>query len=428
MDLISPNLKLPYLAPAQAQKHVTHNEALRQLDAILQLSVATVTDTPPTSPDNGERVMVGESPTGDFADKVNQIAAFQDGAWDYYTPKTGWRAYVTDAGELRIFDGTVWQAMSGGGSPETADKFGINTGADTTNRLAVKSPATLLDNEGAGHQLKVNKNTETDTASLLFQSGYTGHAEMGLTGSEDFKLKTSADGSAFRDSLIADAATGAVSFPQGTNTSQMTTSVNACGGPNDFYGLPSLQGLIDGRGGLTLTQNRMMFCTIYVDRPTELKGGFAAQYGASSTAGAVLRAGIFRLGAANGNHWDIGDLITDLGTQPADSAGHKDFTLTAPVMLEVGWYAAAIGTNGAGAKLRFLKTLQGGAAYASQFGSGTSSDIRFAGAANYLFSSGATAEIVNGFSAQWPSNPVTDISTTNGFGTLLFIPKWTRWS
>lgn len=32
-------LNLPYIAAAQAQKHVTHNEALRALDAIIQLSV-----------------------------------------------------------------------------------------------------------------------------------------------------------------------------------------------------------------------------------------------------------------------------------------------------------------------------------------------------------------------------------------------------
>jgi len=32
------NLALPYILAAQAQKHVTHNEALRLLDGIVQLS------------------------------------------------------------------------------------------------------------------------------------------------------------------------------------------------------------------------------------------------------------------------------------------------------------------------------------------------------------------------------------------------------
>ena len=35
----TPNLGLPYIMAAQAQKHVTHNEAIRSLDAIVQLTV-----------------------------------------------------------------------------------------------------------------------------------------------------------------------------------------------------------------------------------------------------------------------------------------------------------------------------------------------------------------------------------------------------
>ena len=39
MPDISPILSLPYILPAQAQKHVTHNEALRLLDVMVQLAV-----------------------------------------------------------------------------------------------------------------------------------------------------------------------------------------------------------------------------------------------------------------------------------------------------------------------------------------------------------------------------------------------------
>ncbi len=37
-------LSLPYIMPAQAQKHLTHNEALRTLDTLVQLSVASATE------------------------------------------------------------------------------------------------------------------------------------------------------------------------------------------------------------------------------------------------------------------------------------------------------------------------------------------------------------------------------------------------
>jgi hypothetical protein len=40
MSTVSPNLSLPYIQQNQAQKHVTHNEGMRLLDGVVQLSVA----------------------------------------------------------------------------------------------------------------------------------------------------------------------------------------------------------------------------------------------------------------------------------------------------------------------------------------------------------------------------------------------------
>ena len=57
------HLKLPYLAAAQAQKHVTHNEALRLLDGLVQLSVLDRDLTaPPGSPVDGDRYVVASGP------------------------------------------------------------------------------------------------------------------------------------------------------------------------------------------------------------------------------------------------------------------------------------------------------------------------------------------------------------------------------
>lgn len=52
----SPHLALPYLEAAQAQKHVTHNEALRALDAVVMLAVLDRDlASPPGSPSDGDR-------------------------------------------------------------------------------------------------------------------------------------------------------------------------------------------------------------------------------------------------------------------------------------------------------------------------------------------------------------------------------------
>lgn len=61
----SENLSLPYIMPSQAQKHVTHNEAVRMLDALVQLSVAdTALVSPPAEPVPGARYILPEGCTG----------------------------------------------------------------------------------------------------------------------------------------------------------------------------------------------------------------------------------------------------------------------------------------------------------------------------------------------------------------------------
>ena len=58
-------LSLPLILPAQAQKHVTHNEALATLDLIVQLSVINRTlTTAPALPAVGDRHIVAATATG----------------------------------------------------------------------------------------------------------------------------------------------------------------------------------------------------------------------------------------------------------------------------------------------------------------------------------------------------------------------------
>ncbi len=83
--------------------------------------------------------------------------------------------------------------------------------ADATNRLSINAPASLFNNAGAGHQVKVNKAAATDTGSFLFQTGFSGRAEFGLTGSDDFQIKVSADGASWFDALQLERTSGRVS-------------------------------------------------------------------------------------------------------------------------------------------------------------------------------------------------------------------------
>lgn len=209
----SPNLALPYIMAAQAQKHVTHNEAIRSLDAIVQLAVLDRDlASPPPSPADGARYIVPASPTGAWSGSAGKIAAWQDGAWAFYAAQPGWLAWVIDESVLVRWTGGAWASASVASTNPVA-MVGVNATADTTNRLAVASAASLFNHSGNGHQLKVNKAASADTASQLFQTAFSGRAEIGLTGDDNFHFKVSTNGTTWSEPLVLTAATGTPRLP-----------------------------------------------------------------------------------------------------------------------------------------------------------------------------------------------------------------------
>ncbi|WP_273725582.1 DUF2793 domain-containing protein [Brucella gallinifaecis] len=211
----TPNLKLPYIMPSQAQKHVTHNEALRFLDAVGHLSVKSRTQTgAPETPVAGDRYIVAEPATGQWAGKEGMIAFFIDGGWSFATIAKGWLAYVEDEAKLFVFNGVEWQMTGSVPDSLSLAMLGIQTAADAINRFAISSEASLFNNAGAGHQLKINKQDAGYTASLLFQSGWTGHAEMGLNGDNNFSIKVGDESGNWREAMKVDRTTGNVAVGQ----------------------------------------------------------------------------------------------------------------------------------------------------------------------------------------------------------------------
>lgn len=211
MSEMSARLDLPYMQPAQAQKHITHNEALERLDLLVQLTVQGFgAQTPPALPQDGEVWALGSSPTGDWAGQPDMLAAWSGHNWIFIAPRPGWSAAL--GSDLRIWTGSDWErpALQ---DPENLAGIGVNTGFDAINRLSVSAPATLFTHEGADHRLTVNKAEPGDTASLLFQTGWSGRAEMGTVGDDDFAVKVSADGTSWVDALQIDRESGRVSVP-----------------------------------------------------------------------------------------------------------------------------------------------------------------------------------------------------------------------
>lgn len=208
-------LNLPYIAPLQAQKQVTYNEAMAALDQLVQPAVISrTTTTPPGSPAEGDAYIVAPSATGAWAGKDGKFACWLAGAWSYRTPANGWLAFVTDTAELAVYQAGAWASFVTNGGAALA-KLGINVTADLTNRLSVAADATLLTHAGTSHRLKLNKATAADTASLLYQDNFSGRAELGLAGDDTFHVKVSPDGSTWYDALTVAQGSGLVSLPIG---------------------------------------------------------------------------------------------------------------------------------------------------------------------------------------------------------------------
>ncbi len=244
----SPILAMPYIQPSQAQKHVTHNEALSLLDVIVQLAVLSADQSaPPSTAVEGDRYLVAPNGQAAWAGQDGKIAAFVDAGWHFTTPLTGWIAQVLDTGSEVKFDGAAWAAKTYSNLPG----LGIGASFDGYNRLVVSSEAVLLNHAGGGHQLKINKDTQGDTASLVFQTGYGGRAEMGIAGSDDFALKVSADGSNWVEALRVDAATGRISAGVAGWREMLT-------GPRSYFVDPSMG--FDGNDGMSAGANA--FATI----------------------------------------------------------------------------------------------------------------------------------------------------------------------
>jgi len=244
MSDTSPRLDLPYIQSAQAQKHVTHNEALRLLDVLVQLTVESFGATnPPALPIEGNVYALGLGANGAWSGQDEALAIWVDGAWQFHTPQVGWRATLAASAEIRVWTGTSWQPVSADVDFDNLDGVGVNTTSDTINRLAVAAPATLLNHEGAGHQLKINKAATGDTASLLFQTNWSGRAEMGLAGEDAFSIKLSADGVTWSEALrVAPGmqvyhsgnVVGAVAQNPGIGDALFETGTNANGGYTRF--------------------------------------------------------------------------------------------------------------------------------------------------------------------------------------------------
>ena len=246
----SANLALPFIEGGELLPDVTLNETLRLIDTLVQLAIVDRDlNAPPGSPAEGQRwiVKASPSPTGAWAGHGNHVAAWQDGGWVFCVPKVGWFAYVIDEGALIAWNGTAWvAALSMLASLQNLSLLGVGTTADSTNPFSAKLnnalwvAKTVAEGGDGNLRYKMSKESAAKTLSLLFQDNFSGRAEVGLTGDDDFHFKVSADGSAWLDAITIDRITGKLAANQGF-TSPVTTRGQLYAAPFDALAFSGIQ-------------------------------------------------------------------------------------------------------------------------------------------------------------------------------------------
>lgn len=100
---------LPLLDVGQAQKEVTHNEALALIDALAGACVEQrALGVPPGSPTPGRCYIVASGASGAWAGKTDQIAVASEGGWRFIAPREGLRAVVASEGINAVYRGSSW--------------------------------------------------------------------------------------------------------------------------------------------------------------------------------------------------------------------------------------------------------------------------------------------------------------------------------
>jgi len=132
---------LPLLAAGQAQKELTHNEALALLDLIVQSGVesADLSD-PPGSPMPGQCWIVADDATGAWAGQERALAGWTEAGWLFAMPGEGWQAWVADRGHPVRFDGAAWQD-----TPARGDGYYIGG-----ERVVAARQTAIADPDGGG--------------------------------------------------------------------------------------------------------------------------------------------------------------------------------------------------------------------------------------------------------------------------------------
>ncbi len=240
-------LGLDELAQNQASKYLTHNKALRQIEALISRVLDRDNGGPPASPSAGD-VYIVDSAAGDWSTAdVDDIAHYYSGAWHFYTPVEGLAVWVVDEGLRVYYTGAAWVEYTAAAEPTDFDQdaatttgltWGHKAGTVRKDNAVTAVPAgtvTLTDDDTNYVEVDADGTVSANTAG--FTSGSIPIREVvtasgAQTGSTDNRAWLAAGFLAAANNLldVANAGTARTNLGLGTMATQAASAVAITGG------------------------------------------------------------------------------------------------------------------------------------------------------------------------------------------------------
>lgn len=169
---------MPYIAPSQAQKEVSHNEALNRLDMVVQAVVADRTRTEaPVSPAPGDCHLVHDGATGAWSGQGGKLACWYGTAWVFIPPWPGFEVFDRAEGRCLLYDGSGWGPAAAGSGTEISHVTGLQAALDGCQPLHPVLTALAALSAGGGQLLRATGPHTFDLLSLsAFMAGLLGSA------------------------------------------------------------------------------------------------------------------------------------------------------------------------------------------------------------------------------------------------------------
>jgi len=257
MSDITTHLLLPYILASQAQKHVTHNEALRLLDAMVQLSVLDRSRTaPPAIPTEGDRHLVASGATGLWAGWDLNVAFWVDGVWMRLVPRPGWLAWIASEQAFVVWNGSAWDLV---GEPvDVSDAvFSLVNDADPTKRALFSLSGITTGTTrtfalpNTSSELAILAGTQTFTGNKTFSGSLTASGAVSITGTLTASGTVTVSAAAASIGTAITAAT--YGMGTGVNTTGVTKTLNlGTGGASGSTTVVNIGSATAGAGGTTV--------------------------------------------------------------------------------------------------------------------------------------------------------------------------------